>query len=203
MVTCTLAGLFWFGAWLANWRLNRAAPPAPAPVPAGESVSSEPAPRITTARPWPRAESAPAVAASEPAPALPWAERRDAVLTSSSAITEKAEQLLELLPRLDAADQEEAARHTVNLLSDEHFPAAGAFLTNAAAPEAVQNIFMADLLNRPEKVKLPFWLAIARTPEHPRAAEALKLLSLHFTEDHGSNWPAWEEAVQAKGQTNP
>ena len=133
----------------------------------------------------------------------PWEKQREEILRSSAPAAEKAERLLPLLPLLAGEEQQEATRHTINLLSDDHFLAAAGCFTNASAPTNVQSLFMAELLNRPEKVKLPLSLALARNPDHPCAAAAKKLLELYLGEDLGTNWPAWEAAVQAKLPSNP
>ncbi len=139
-------------------------------------------------------------ASALPPPPLAWDVRRDALLRSEAPTAEKADRLLAMLPDLAPAEQEEAARHLVNLLGDDRFANAGAWLTNAQASETVQGLLMADLMNRPDKVRLPLYLVIAQTPDHPRAAEARYLLSLHLPDDHGTNWAAWEAAVQLRLQ---
>ncbi|MBI5383137.1 MAG: hypothetical protein HZA90_00465 [Verrucomicrobia bacterium] len=193
--------------WLAARRVNGPAARQPAVVPSPSVTQT-----VANATEWAAVSVAgpniqPAVRVSEdvaaPHSVLAWEKQRDALLTSSMSSEQKAGELLALLPGLATVDQEEAAKHLVNLLSDDHFTAVGVCLTNAAEPEAVVAVLMADLLNRPEKVKLPLCLAIARTPGHPRAEEALKLLGLHFVADHGTNWPAWEAAVQERLQSNP
>ena len=40
-------------------------------------------------------------------------------------------------------------------------------------------------------------------PDHPQAEQAKSLLTLFLSEDHGTNWPAWEEALRARLQANP
>ena len=195
-----LAGLVWLGSRLGNWGGSDQADPGAGAVsltetnPAGQSsTSSDP---MTAS-----SSGAPSNSASALPPAsLSWDQRRDAVLRSDAPPSEKADQLLGMLPDLASADQEEAARHLVNLLGDDRFVRAGAWLTNAQAPAAVQSLLMAELMNRPDKVRLPFYLLIAQTPEHPRAAEALYLLSVHLPDGHGTNWAAWETAVQTRLQ---
>jgi hypothetical protein len=199
-----LVGLSWLGWSVRHARLVSATAPslvtAAAPELSG-GQAARPAPALVPAAPT--ADAAPALEAAGPPSADAWAARRDEILHSAGTADEKADRLLALVPGLSGADQEEAARHLVNLLSDEHFPVAGGYLTNPQAPDAVQNILMAELLNRPEAVKLPLWLAVARVEEHPRAAEAKEFLALNFPEDYATNWPAWEAAVQTRLQTAP
>jgi hypothetical protein len=135
--------------------------------------------------------------------AISWEKRRDDLLASPVSAADKADQLLGLLPQLSGLPQAEAARHLANLLGDDHFMVAGAYLTNAQAPASVQGILMGELFNRPERVKLPLCLAIVRAPDHPQAGQARNLLSTFLGEDFGTNWPAWEAAVQARLQADP
>lgn len=201
IAACSLAGLF----WLAGVVLNRPSAPDPAAV-VSAPPATEPAVReLSTA--GVKVSSSPAAPAESARPAAPpvvlsWEKRRDELLTSSTPTAEKAEQLLALLPQLAGPEQEEAAKHLANLLGDDQFVTAGAYLTNAQAPATVQSILMADLFNRPERVKLPLCLAIVRAEDHPQAGQARSLLTLFLSEDYGTNWPAWEEAIRARLQAN-
>jgi hypothetical protein len=139
-----------------------------------------------------------------PKTTVSWDEQRDGILKAAIPTEEQANLFLAALPQLSATEQEDAARHLVNLLGDEQFLSrAAAYVTNAQAPQAVQALFMADLLNRPENVKLPLWLAVIRAPGHPNAEEARELLSFYVPEDLGTNWPAWETAVQERLSAKP
>jgi len=145
-------------------------------------------------------ETAGDVSVGSPVPEVPPEENEDPIdniLASDTPTAQKAEQLLSLMPSLPASEQVEAAQHLVNLLNDEQFLAAGYYLTNQDAAAEVQSVFVAELLNRPEKLKLPLCLAIASTTGHRHAREAKDLLGLHVAEDHGTNWPAWAQAIQS------
>jgi hypothetical protein len=190
-------------AWVSGLLLNRfaASPPPSAVGPASPGISSqETAEAASIMAKRPGAASSVKLAPTPAAPATPatWEEARDEVLKSGESATNKAEILLAWLPRLSGDNQAEAARHLVNLLGDDHFVTAGNYLTNAQAPEAVQRLLMADLLNRPDHVKLPLFLAIARSQGHPRAEEARNLLVALMPEDLNTNWEAWETAIQAR-----
>jgi hypothetical protein len=190
-----LAGLIWLASRVSQWRA--AGPADPTGIAASLTESNrDPQGLVATNGATGLQPTAPSNSGGPlPLPPLPWDMRRDALLRSEAPASEKADRLLGMLPDLAPADQEEAARHLINLLADDRFASAGAWLTNAQAPEAVQGLLMADLMNRPDKVRLPLYLLIAQTPGHPRAAEARYLLSVHLPDDHGTNWPAWEAAV--------
>lgn len=203
LITVVFATLVWLAGVMFNGRECRQCTvldPLSFPEACAVTESNPPAPAAVAVDPEVRRAAqnflnAPIIA--------PWEKQREDILRSSASAGEKAERLLPLLPLLAGEEQQEATRHAINLLSDDHFLAAAACFTNVNAPTNVQSLFMADLLNRPEKVKLPLSLALARNAEHPCAAEAKKLLDLYIGEDFGTNWSAWEAAVQAKLQSNP
>ncbi len=193
-----LGAAVWLGLRFSGGRGSGQGDPNRGAVP----TDAEPAPpdSAPVAAVGDRGHSASNSAPAMPLPPLPWDMRRDALLRSEAPTAEKADRLLAMLPELAPAEQEEAAKHLVNLLADDRFASAGAWLTNAQAPAAVQGLLMADLMNRPDKVRLPLYLLIAQTPDHPHAAEARYLLTVHLPDDHGTNWPAWEAAVQLRLQ---
>lgn len=117
--------------------------------------------------------------------------------------TTKATRLLEMLPALPESLQEETAQHICNLMPDEAYGALGPLLTNGVAPEAVLDIVMADLLSRPNALKLPLLLNMARADQHPRSEEARSVLELHLEKDFGTDWTAWETSLQAWLKENP
>src|SRR6185503_9478614 len=100
---------------------------------------------------------------------------------------QKAKKILEMFPKLPEEGQEEAAEHLANLLPDDHYDAARQLLTNVKTSELVLDALMSDLLNRPNALKLPVLLEMARAPEHPRGEEAKEFLELYLEKDYGAN----------------
>jgi hypothetical protein len=183
-------------------------PVEPAPVPAPPA----PPPSLVNARPAPR-ETKP-VALPVPAPAatvtppgdaamLEWSARIDDVLREGIEEPQKAKKLLELLPTLPADGQVEAAQHISNLLPDEDYPLLRPALTNAATSRDVIEVLLADVLNRPNALKLPTLLDIARVENHPNVEEAREILELFVDANHGTDWAKWTEAVQNWLKENP
>ena len=125
------------------------------------------------------------------------------VLVSSSSSAEKAQTLVALFPQLPANAQPAAAHHIVNLLPDIAYSSFATNLTNASATAEVRAVIYADLLHRPNAIKLPWLLAIARSPGVNQASEAVALLQATLRQDHGSNWEAWSEQISAWLQANP
>lgn len=115
----------------------------------------------------------------------------------------KAEKLLALFPTLPEAGQVEVAKHIVNLTSDERYSGIGQYVTNTALSEDAMEELFADLLNRPNSVKLPKLLEIATNPQHQDAGEAKDALELYLEEDHGDDWRKWEQTLYAWLKDNP
>ena len=132
-----------------------------------------------------------------------WSAKLDDVLGSTDDESKKAEQLLGIWKNLPEDGQVEIMQHISNLLPDEKFSALAQTFTNAATPEAVLDIIMTDTLNRPNGLKLPVLLDVARTPGHPKAEEARDILEVFVDADHGTDWAKWEKAVKDWLKENP
>jgi hypothetical protein len=132
-----------------------------------------------------------------------WEDRLDEVLSGKQSEDEKAKEMLEMFPRLPPDGQEEVAQHLSNLVSDEYYPALGQFLTNSALPEPVLDVLLSDALNRPNKLKLPVLVEVARDPANPKAGEAKDLLELYLEEDYGADWNIWVQKVEQWLKDNP
>jgi hypothetical protein len=132
-----------------------------------------------------------------------WEDKVDEILGSTSSDPDKAKQMLEMFPQLSAAGQEEVAQHLSNLMPDQDYGLMQAYLTNAALPEEVLDVLLGDVLNRPNSLKLPALLAVARTPQHPKAAEAKDFLELFLEEDYGNDWEKWQGSMEQWLKENP
>jgi hypothetical protein len=132
-----------------------------------------------------------------------WEEKIDELLGSEGEEADKAKKMLEMFPQLPAEGQVEVAQHLSNLVSDENYAPLGKLLTNDALPEDVLDVLLADALNRPNSLKLPLFLEIARDAQHPKAAEAKDMLELFLEEDYGSNWGQWQAKMDQWLKDNP
>ena len=130
-------------------------------------------------------------------------DRVGQVLGASASSAEKAQSLLTLFPQLPAGAQPAAARHIVNLLPDIAYASFAAQLTNASASAEVQAVIYADLLQRPNGIKLPWLLALARTPGISQSGAAAGLLQATLRADYGANWEAWSERIDAWLEAHP
>lgn len=132
-----------------------------------------------------------------------WEDKLDDILGSEGEDTNKVKELFEMFPRLPKEGQVEVAQHLSNLVEDDAYAPLGKLLLDPKMPEDVLDILMADLLNRPNTVKLPMFLDIARTPDHAKAGEAKDLLELYLDEDYGTDWDKWQKKMGDWLKENP
>lgn len=205
--------LGWFGGGTKASVNEAVAAPA---EPGGPSTAP-----VTTARPVPPpgpvapvpkpTPTTPSIAVTTPPtePVAPgdmvadWSEKLDDILGSADDEAKKADLLLAMWKRLPEDGQVETMQHISNLLPDEKFSALIPAFTNAATPEAVLDIIMTDALNRPNGMKLPALLEVARTPNHPKAEESRDILEVFVDHNYGEDWSKWEKAVQDWLKENP
>ncbi len=88
-------------------------------------------------------------------------------------------------------------------MADQDYAALKQFVTNTTLPEPVLDVLVGDVLNRPNSLKLPTLLDIARDPQHPKAGEAKDILQLFLEEDYHTDWPAWQAKVNQWLKDNP
>ncbi len=132
-----------------------------------------------------------------------WEDKIDGILGSDLDDAVKARQMLELFPRLPEDGQMEAAQHLSNLVEDKDYEPLGKLLTNTGLPEAVLDVLLADVLNRPNSLKLPLLLKVAEDPRHAKAQEAKDLLELFLEEDYGTDWTKWQAKLETWLKDNP
>jgi len=175
-------------------------PPAP-PVAAGANSNS---PAMPIGRTPPRTNVV-QVPSAHPATNLlaDWEEKLETILGSEGEEREKVKQLLGLFPRVSAEGQVEVAQHLSNLVEDHDYESLKKLLLDPKMPEDVLDVLVADILNRPNGIKLPTLLEVARTPDHPKAEEAKDLLELYLEEDYGPDWPKWQASMDQWLKDNP
>ncbi len=193
----------------ALWFLQTAPPPAPVPeivkttpspvepmpvVPGGPSTASTAA---TTAP----AEALVKPVAKAPAALADWEVKIDNILranpdNSEAANSATAQTLINLLPTLPPDGQTEAAQHISNLLADKDYSRVLPIVKNASTPEDVLDVFVTDLMNRDDTVKLPTLLEIAKISNHPHHEEAATDLQIFLDEDYGTDWVKWDAKLK-------
>jgi hypothetical protein len=132
-----------------------------------------------------------------------WDDKINDILGPEGDEKEKSKKLIELFPQLPPEGQEEVAHHLSNLVADEDYAPLSNFVTNSTLPEAVLDVFVEDVFNRPNAIKLPLLLDIAQDPQHPRAGEAKDVLELFLEEDFGNDWTKWHAKMEQWLKDNP
>lgn len=205
--------LGWFGKKQGNANSSTPAPDSEPPTPTKVAVSTPPPPATVPADAVATAPArVPGRTALTPPPATAtpaagtitdWEQRIDDLLTADGEENLKARQLLEILPKLPEDGQVEAAQHISNLLPDEEYASLAPTLKDPQTPEAVLDVLMTDVLNRPNAIKLETLLDVARAPNHPKGEEARDVLEVYVDENYGTDWGAWDAAVKKWLQENP
>ncbi len=132
-----------------------------------------------------------------------WQDHLEAILGSQDPGPDKAVQMLELFPRLPQEAQLEVAQYASNLLPDTNYAAVGLYLTNPVVPGPVLEVLLAGLLQRPDSVKLPYLLAVARDEQNPEAQQARSYLRTFLEQDFGQDWGRWQARVDQWVKANP
>ena len=180
--------------------------PDAGPDVSSQNLTAETRPARTDSNPLPhpvRTNKHVTASSSSPNVITNWEDRIDAILTGEEPETEKAKKMIEMFPNLPPDAQEEVAHHISNLTTDDNYAPVAKFLTNNALPEAVLDVFTEDVLNRPNSIKLPALLDIARDPQHPKAGEAKDILELFLEEDFGTDWTRWQARLDQWLKDNP
>jgi hypothetical protein len=132
-----------------------------------------------------------------------WEDRLDTVLGGDEDDKVKSQKLLEIFPNLPPDGKEEIMRHLSNLVEDGDYAQLGKYLVDVSQPEAVLDVLIQDVLNRPNATKLPLLLEVAQQPDHPKSSEAKDLLELFLEEDYGSDWAKWKSKMENWLKENP
>lgn len=193
--------------WLGLFRDTAPAPQPPSPLET-ETTPVKTNPSSFFTRPGAKARATNVVVAEVSVASTnvmtDWEDRVDQILgDENTEVAEKARKMLELFPHFPEAGQVETAQHISNLLADEDYKKFGNYLTNPKTPASVQDVILADVLNRPSTIKLPLLLGTARDPANAKAAEAKDLLELYLEEDYGTDWDKWQQEMEKWLKENP
>jgi len=153
-----------------------------------------------------RARGTPAVARVESSPAVvpapTWQPVISQAIKSASTPADQAKNLMAQFPNLPPAGQFEAAHHISNLLPDESYTTWAGYLTNTSIPANVRGVIYADLQHRPNSIRLPILLQVARSTSS-QSSDAAQLLRNTLGDDYGNDWNAWSARIQEWLKANP
>jgi hypothetical protein len=142
------------------------------------------------------ASAAPAALAEDRAWLTNWEEKIEEVLNTPSSNSEKSAQLLAMFPRLPEEGQTEVAGTLSTLLPDAEYSELGLYLTNGTIAEPVRQVLVSELLGRPDTIRLPWLLEVARTEKGEGALDAKNMLQVLLDQDNGKDWGLWQAAVE-------
>jgi hypothetical protein len=195
--------------WVDN-RESRVSAPQPTEAPVPPPSAEKPRPvnvlpdhfRNPTSEPITN-ENLPSASTASTGLITNWEDKVDEIIGPEGEDSEKVKRLLEMFPHLPEDGQVEVAQHLSNLVPDENYEPLGKILKDAKMSEAVLDVLLADLLNRPNSVKLPTILEVASNPQNPKASESKDLLELFLEEDYGADWPKWQAKMDEWLKENP
>lgn len=202
---------------LLGWLASRGKPgtnPQPSPVVVTtDTAATESSNHSSLLAPGPRGRPTSTTAhhGSVPTPPSPanlitnWEDKLDQILAADGNEADKAKQMLAMFPNLPTNGQEEVAQHLSNLTADEDYVSLGQYLTNSTLSEPVLDVLLADLLNRPNSLKLPLLYEIARQgpDQNPKAGDARDILELYLDDNYGEDWNKWQAKMEQWLKDNP
>jgi hypothetical protein len=204
--TAILGGLIALGAgviFFAHTHKTETTPPPPFPAPTVHGLvkpTPVPTPTIPDSTP---AMNEPSNEATPPAPSTAWEDRIDQALRSNVSDAQTAQILIGMLPTFPEEGQIDAAEHITNLVTDDQYASVLPLVTNPRLPETVLGVFVTDLMNRDDPVKLRTLLKVAQIPDHPFREEALADLQIYVDADYETNWQKWSSAVETYLASHP
>jgi hypothetical protein len=132
-----------------------------------------------------------------------WKPKMETILGSNMSAQQKLQSLKELFSRLHEAEAEPAVQELTARVTDEGYAFLKPLTVDPTLPEPVRDEFMVDLMNRPNSVKIPLFLEVARNPDHPDRESAFDTLEAFTGLKHGADWNSWEKGIQEWMKENP
>jgi hypothetical protein len=130
---------------------------------------------------------------------LPWEQEIRAIVTDpQKPDADKARTLLAALATLPAEGRAAAAEEAVKRLPDTDYAIAQPHVINAGTYGLALEVLFADLVERPDALRLPALLAIARNPAHPFAGTARDHLAHFFGTRTDADPVVWDAAIRAR-----
>jgi hypothetical protein len=179
------------------------------PVDPVRSASISPVPRESDSPPAVVVQTPPIIDPETDMPLIPplplqtgelaWEASIRSVLSRDKATdAEKAIGLFQLLPGMPAEGAETCAEEAVKRLPNAEYRHAQAAVSNPGTYGLALGVLFSDLMERPDNLRLPTLVTIARNSAHPYAAPAHDNLELLLGQDFGEDWSRWENAVREK-----
>ena len=124
-----------------------------------------------------------------------WDNQVDAILASQAPEAEIADKLLKLYPQMPTNAQADLFMEITPRVSDENYSKLSGILTNSLTNPEVLETLLTDLVDRPDKIRLPIFLDVMRTTDNPKSPDAHDLLEAILGEDYGEDWDTWSKKI--------
>ena len=138
-----------------------------------------------------------------PKPTGEWKAKLDRILASGGSSEQKLSDLKDMLSKLEEAEAEEAVQALTGMVQNEGYGFIKPLAVDPTLPEPVRDEFMVDMMNRPNSIKMPLFLEIARNPNHPDNDSAQHSLEAFTGLKYGADWTSWEKGIEAWLKENP
>ncbi|HKQ40535.1 MAG TPA: hypothetical protein VJ063_20865 [Verrucomicrobiae bacterium] len=176
--------------------------PTAAPSVAVQEKASAP---TNVTRPGAASNKATVAGVKDPAtkPTGEWKAKMQTILSANTSAQQKIDDLKEMLSKLAEAEAEEAVRDLTTRVKNEGYAFLKPLTVDPNLPEPVRDEFMVDLMNRPNSLRIPLFLEIARNPDHPDHESAFDTLEAFTGLKYGADWDGWEKGIQQWLKENP
>jgi hypothetical protein len=125
----------------------------------------------------------------------PWDAKIDEILASDATESEIGGKLLELYPSVPPEGQADLALEIAARTSNQDYGKLSNLMTNSITPEDVVEVLLTDLLDRPDTIRLPLLLDMARSKTNSKSEDAHDLLEALLGEDYGTDWNQWSKKI--------
>jgi|SRR5688572_14313680 len=210
LIIVVLAGILGYGAY--RYWSKSPAPSAPPTVETQPELDSAP-PVTLVERKTSRGTNVAATKAATSKTNMPgtvgtpesseWKTKLETILGGNFNPEQKQRQIKELLASLPDVEAEQAVQALTLSVKNEAYGFIKPLAVDPTLPEAVRDEFMVDLLNRPNSIRVPLFLELARNPDHPDNENAYDTLEIFTNQKLGADWAGWEKAVDAWLKENP
>lgn len=129
------------------------------------------------------------------APGDLWEKEVNEVLASQASDDEIADKLLKLYPQVPAEAQADLFVEITQHVSNQDYSKLANVLTNSTSPKEVLDVLLNDLIDRPDKLRMPLLMELMRDKQNPKSEEAHDFLEVIIGDDYGEDWDLWSKKV--------
>lgn len=124
-----------------------------------------------------------------------WEQEVNAVLASQASDAEIADKLLKLYPQVPADAQADLFVEITQHVPNEDYRKLANVLTNSTSPPEVLDVLLNDLIDRPDKLRMPLLMDLMRDKQNPKSDEAHDFLEVIIGDDYGEDWDTWSKKI--------